>query len=135
MQFIDTNIFIRYLARDDPAKTHACQALFQRVNLGEIIVTTSEAIITEVVYVLTSKRLYNMPRDQVRALLYPILTMRGLNLTHRATYLRALDLFTSSNLDYEDTLAIAHMERRNLTELVSYDRGFDKLGIVTRREP
>lgn len=137
MQFIDTNIFIRHLTRDDPNKAQACRALFQKANTGDIYLTTSESVIAEVVFVLSSKRLYNLSRDQVRSLLYPLLTLQGLNLAHRTTYLRALDIFASSNLDYEDALTIAHMERRKLKELFSYDQGFDHLRHkdVVRQEP
>lgn len=34
MRFVDANIFIRYLTRDDPAKGAACLSLFQRVQQG-----------------------------------------------------------------------------------------------------
>ncbi len=137
MQFIDANIFVRYLTRDDPHKAQACDTLFQKSNRGEIALTTSESVIAEVVFVLVSKRLYNLPRDEVRIRLYPLLTMQGLKLAHRASYLRALDIFATSNLDYEDALTIAHMERRNLNELLSYDRGFDRLALknIVRHEP
>jgi predicted nucleic acid-binding protein len=40
---------------DDPAKATACQALFERVRAGTEVVLTSEAIIAEVVYVLSSR--------------------------------------------------------------------------------
>jgi predicted nucleic acid-binding protein len=32
MQFVDTNIFIRHLPRDDPDKAQACFELFQRAG-------------------------------------------------------------------------------------------------------
>ena len=135
MQFIDANIFIRFIARDDPQKTQACAALFQKANNNEITLTTTEAVIAEVVYVLSSKRLYNLPRDQIRALLYPLLIMRGLNLPSRKTYLRALDIFATSNLDYEDSIIVAQMERRKIDDLLSYDQGFDRHKSIKRTEP
>jgi uncharacterized protein len=137
MQFVDTNIFIRYLARDYPQKTDACRVLFERAAREESVLTTSESVIAEVVFVLGSKRLYDVPREQIRALLYPLLTIRGLKLINRGAYLRALDLYAASNLDFEDALTIAHMERRRLVELVSYDQGFDKASVagITRLEP
>jgi predicted nucleic acid-binding protein len=96
MQFLDTNIFIRYLTGDDPQKAQACRALFLKADQDEVALTTSESVIAEIVFVLTSKHLYNVPRNQVRAILYPLLTMRGLKITHRNAYLRALDIFATS---------------------------------------
>jgi predicted nucleic acid-binding protein len=136
MQFVDANIFLRHLTNDDPVKAQACYALFQKVQRGEIVITTSESILAEVVYVLTSKNLsYNVPRQQIRNLLYPIISMRGLKLTQKRIYLRALDLYAANTIDFEDALAVAHMERQKIAGIVSYDHHLDKIGTVTRREP
>ena len=48
MTFIDTNIFIRYMANDDKEKARACFELFQRVKRNEEEVTTSESVLAEV---------------------------------------------------------------------------------------
>jgi uncharacterized protein len=135
MRFVDTNIFIRHLTRDDPEKAQACYQLFLGAQRNEVALTTSEAVIAEVVYVLSSKQLYNLPREQIRALLYPLLTLRGLKLSGRETYLRALDVYASSDLDFEDAIVVAHMERHQLSEIYSYDRHFDQMSGLTRLEP
>ncbi len=137
MRFLDTNVILRYLTRDDEAKAQACYALFQRVKLGEEEVFTCEAIVTEVVYVLSSPRApYRLSHEEVRARLAPILTLRGLKLPQKRVYLRALDIYASSAfLDFEDALAVAHIERRGVDELLSYDRDFDRVQGITRIEP
>ena len=137
MRFLDTNVILRYLTRDDDAKAKACYELFQRVQRGEEELTTCEAIVAEVVYVLSSPRLsYRLNHAQIRARLLPILTLRGLKLPHKRVCLRALDLYASSAfLDFEDAVAVAHMEQRSITEIVSYDRDFDRLAGLRRAEP
>ena len=96
---------------------------------------TSEAIIAEVVYVLSSKQLYSLPRTEIRDLLYPLLLLPGLKLPYRKSYLRALDLYADQAIDFEDALAVAHMERLKIAEVLSYDRGFDRLAGIRRVEP
>jgi len=137
MRFLDANVILRYLTRDDEAKAQACYELFQRVKQGEEVVFTCEAIITEVVYVLSSPRApYHLRHEEIRARLQPILTLPSLRLQRKRIYLRALDLYASSPfLDFEDTLAIAYMERQGMKELLSYDRGFDRVQGITRIEP
>ena len=54
MKFLDTNVILRYLTKDDEAKAEACYRLFQRMRHGEEEVLTCEAIVSEVVYVLSS---------------------------------------------------------------------------------
>ncbi len=137
MRFLDTNVILRYLTRDDEAKAEACYQLFQRVSQGEEELFTCEAIVTEVVYVLSSHRApYRLGHEEIRARLVPILTLRGLRLPQKRVYIRALDIYASLPfLDFEDALAAAHMERRGVTEIVSYDKDFDLVAGLQRVEP
>ena len=135
MQFVDANIFIRHLTGDDPNKAQACFELFKRAGANEVTLTTTEAVVAEVVFVLSSKRLYNLPREKIRELLYPLLKLPGLRLPQRKTLLRALDLYVSYQTDFEDALVVAQMERQKISELYSYDREFDDMSGITRLEP
>ena len=135
MQFVDANVFIRHLTRDEPAKAAACLELFQKAREKKIILTTSETVVAEVVYVLSSKKIYNLTRQEIRNLLHPLLSLPGLKLTHRSSYLLALDLYAATPLDFEDALAVAQMKRQNIGEILSYDRHFDQVPGISRVEP
>lgn len=137
MKFLDANIFLRIITRDDPVKAPACLAFFQRLRSGMEEATTSESVIAEIVYVLISNRQpYRLSRTDIRARLMPLLSLRGLRLANRTVYLRALDLFElHGHLDFEDALTVAHMEASGDQELLSYDQGFDRVAQVRRLEP
>jgi predicted nucleic acid-binding protein len=92
---------------------------------------------SSVVYVLSSRGAgYGLAPADIRARLLPVLRLRGLKLPHKRTILRALDLYAQHpGLDFEDVLAVAHMERPGIDELISYDRDFDRVPGITRREP
>lgn len=137
MRFLDTNVIIRYLTGDDEVKAEACYELFQRVQRGEEELFTSEAVVAEVTFVLSSRRgPYRLSHEEVRSRLLPILSLRGLHLPQKNVCLGALDLYGASPfLDFEDALAVAHMERQGLTEIVSYDRDFDRVAGIQRVEP
>ena len=135
MRFVDTNVFLRYLTRDDPEKSQACYELFKRCERNEEALLTSEAVVAEIVYVLSSKQLYNLAPEEVRVRLMPLLSLMGLKLPNRNVYLRALELYAAFAIDFEDALAVSHMEHHGLTEIYSYDRDFDRLAHVERIEP
>lgn len=137
MRFLDTNVILRFLTRDDEEKAQASFELFRRVSLGEEELFTCEAIVAEVVFVLVSRRgPYRLTHEEIRDRLVPILTLRGLRLPQKRVYLAALDLFASASfLDFEDALVIAHMQRQGIEEVVSYDRDFDRISGVQRVEP
>lgn len=129
MRFLDTNVILRYLTRDDETKAAACYRLFQQVKTGAEELFTCETIVAEVVYVLSSPRAgYRLDHEEIRARLSPILSLRGLRIPNKRVCIRALDLYASHPfLDFEDALAVAHMERRGITEIMSYDRDFDRV--------
>ena len=52
-------------------------------------------------------------------------------------YLGALDICEKNNLDFEDALSVAQLERQELTGLYSDDEAFDKVkgADIARLEP
>ena len=137
MKFLDTNIILRYLTGDDEAKAADCYQLFRRVQRGEEELFTCEAIVSEVAYVLSSSRgPYRLTHEEIRERLLPIMTLRGLRFPQKQICLHALDIYAGTPfLDFEDALAVAHMEHVGATEIVSYDRDFDGIAGVRRVEP
>ena len=135
MQFVDANVFLRFLTRDDPVKAERVKELLERADRGEVELLTSESVIAELVFVLSSPKLYNLSRDRIRALLTPIVSLKGLKLPKRAMYLRALDLYVETPMDFVDALAIAQMEAGQVTEVYSYDGHFDLVSGIRRVEP
>ncbi len=136
MRFLDANVFLRYLTRDDQVKADACFRLFQSLQRGEEVATSSESVVAEVVYVLRAKAHYNLSPEEIAGRLRPLLSIKGLKLSNKRTYLRALDIYsTSSFLDFEDALTFAHMEQMGIKLLVSYDTDFDRVSGVAREEP
>ncbi len=137
MRFLDTNVVLRFLTRDDEAKAADCYRLFQRVQQGEEELLTCESVVSEAAYVLSSSRLsYRLTHEEIRERLLPILTLRGVRLPQKRVCLQALDIYaTSPFLDFEDALAVAHMGQAGVTEIVSYDRDFDRVPGVQRVEP
>src|SRR5947209_14567384 len=103
MKFLDTNIFLRYLTRDDAQKAAACYALFQRVKQGQETLLTSETVIAEVIYVLSSPAHYNLSHEEIGTRLHPLLTLRGLKFPKKKACLKALALYAQQpTIDFED---------------------------------
>jgi len=135
MKFVDANIILRYLTKDDPQKGQKCFELFQKIKNNEIEVTTCEAVITEIVYVLSSKKLYNIEQGEVYLLLLPILNLKGFKIPQKNIYIQALDMYASKNIDFEDALIFAHMKKRKIGQVYSYDIDFDGIEEIKRIEP
>ena len=111
-------------------------AFFRRVRNRQEEAFTTETIIAEVTYVLSSRGTYRLSHADISGRLKPVLRLRGLKLPHKRICLRALDLYAQHpRLDIEDALAVAHMERAGLHEIVSYDADFERLPGIRRTDP
>lgn len=136
MRLVDANIFLRFLTRDDEAKAEACRLLFEKLAKGEEEGATTEVILHEVLYVLTSKAHYNLSHEEAAARLRSLLTVRGLRIPNKRRYLRALDIYASHpQFDFPDAISIALMEAEGIEEIASYDTDFDDWPGIRRVEP
>lgn len=132
-RFIDTNTLLRYLTNDDPDKAQASLALLTRIARRQEEAVTSSLVIFEVVFTL--QRGYKVPRERIKALVEPIVSLRGLKLPGKRVYSRAFDLYTTHNVSFADAYNAAYMEQQRITEIYTWDSDFDTLPGITRVEP
>ncbi len=133
--FMDTDVIIRFLTGDDLAKQAAAAALFEQIEQGLLTVIAPDTVIADAVYVLASRRLYNVARMKIWELLAPLVRLPHFRIQNRLSVLRALEVYASSKLDFGDALIIASMEHQESQILYSYDTDFDRISGISRQEP
>lgn len=139
MIFVDANIILRALTQsplpDVQRMSRIAGDLFRRVEQGEVEITTSDAVIAEVAFVLTSKANYHLTASDAVDRLATIVQMRGVKLREKRTVLRALDLWARHpRLGFVDALAASYAEQFGF-ELATFDTDFDDLPGITRWHP
>jgi predicted nucleic acid-binding protein len=132
---LDTDIIVRFLTGDDPAKQRAARALFDDVMNGIIKLIVPVTVIADAVFVLASPRLYKLPRSEIAAMLGALVRLTNLRVHHRRAVLRALELYGDHNIDFGDALILAMMDLAGSTVVYSYDRDFERFPGIQRREP
>lgn len=133
--FVDTDVLIRLLTGDDPVKQAAATGLFERVEAGELTLLAPDTVIADAVFVLSSRRLYNLPRQEVQQLLTTLVRLPRFRVRNRRALLRALEIYGGSNLDFGDALIVAAMHEAGSEAVFSFDRDFDRLPGISRIEP
>lgn len=139
MIFVDANDFLRYLAQPTTERAQrehdAATELFRMAARGEAEITSSDAVIAEVAFVLAAKRHYGLPPEDVSVLLKPVLLLPGFKLPSTRICLRALDLWvTHPRLGFVDALGAAYAEAQGLV-LATFDSDFDRLPAISRWTP
>jgi len=136
MRYLDANVIIRYIVKDNAAMFAASEVLFERLEAGEERVALLDVTVAEVVHVLTSRILYDMNSRDVADRLHTILGARGIQMSNKARCMNALEIFaTYSFLNFGDSFVAAAAFEETTPEVCSFDRGFDRVPGITRLEP
>lgn len=133
--FVDTNIIIRFLTGNDPEKQKAAAVLFNQIANNGLIVTAPDMMIAECVHVLSSRRLYNKSREEIRLALSPLVSLDNFKIANRRALLHTLNLYATYPIDFEDAFLKAMMEAENIHDIYSYDTDFDRFPDIIRKEP
>jgi predicted nucleic acid-binding protein len=135
MRFVDTNVFIRYFTSDSPSMSASSGRFLTRVADGRERAFLTEMVIAEIVYVLSGAT-YRVDRQGIVDRILSVLAFKGLQVPERDIIRRALEIYARyPQLDYEDASAVAQMERHGMTEIFSFDHGFDRVPGIRRIEP
>ena len=131
--FLDTNILLRYLTRDDEQKAQRALNLLIRVERGEEKIITSSLVIFETVFTLQS--FYKVHRERIKELLLPIISLRGLQLPGKNIYYQAFDLYIGNNISFADAYNAAYILAEGIPNIYSWDTDFDRIEGIIRLEP
>ena len=132
-RFVDTNVFMRYLTRDDPAKYEKCREMFKRALKGEITISTSAMVIAELIWTLLSY--YKVPKADVVEKISVIVGTDNLFIPDKDVLADALVLYARKNIDFIDAYNAVFMRYQGLVEIYSYDEDFETVEGIKRTEP
>ena len=132
-KFVDTNIFLRYLTKDDPSKYERCREMFKKVLGGEMAISTSGMVIAELIWTLLSY--YKVPKAEVIEKVSVILGTKSLFIPEKDVLADALVLYARKNIDFIDAYNAVFMKYHGLRQIYSYDEDFEMIEDLSRQEP
>lgn len=131
--FIDSNIFLRVIIKDNPQKVKECENFFEKIRRGNIQAFTSNLILAEIAW--TSLSFYKINREELVKILKGILDFKNLKIVDKFNSRLALEIYEKTSIKFIDALIASNPEiYQKKVAIVSYDRDFDKLKIK-RIEP
>ncbi len=135
MPTLDTNIILRHLTADHPVHSPRARAFFQEVAAGARTAILREVVLVETVQILSSRRLYNLPRPKIADNLSELIRMPGIRLYPKRLYLRAFVLYAQHpQLSFVDSLLAAAAERGDGV-VMGFDVEYRRVSFITRVEP
>mgnify|MGYP001587983227 CR=1 FL=1 len=131
--FLDTNIFLRHLTGEPPDQAGGATALFEKIERGEITVTTSLIVIFEATFTL--ERFYKQKKENIRGMLLPLLELPSVRIKGKRQLQKVFALYVDHNISFADAYHAIFMQQNKLKEIISFDKDFDKIFGITRQEP
>jgi predicted nucleic-acid-binding protein len=115
------------LIGDAPDHAARATALMKRVEKGKHRVIVTDEVLTETVWTLES--FYKVPPDEIAERLIALLALRGLQVSSRAIFTHALQLFASTGTDFVDCLLAARGSQQNIPVYTFDETDFRKLPV------
>ena len=133
--FVDTNLFIRFFVNDHSEQHSGACHLFKQVRAGQVKLIAPHTVIDEVVFVLSSPKLYQQSRNEIAACLTPLLQLRGMQVYQREAIVSALAIYAKSKLDFADCVTVTLAKAGQVKSIYSFDMDFDAIEGINRLEP
>ncbi len=118
--FVDTNVFLRFLTYDDPAKARRAETLFKKAVAGKIKLETNLLVIAEIIWTLESY--YRLEKSDVAQKLEKILNTPNLECAEESLILQALDFYVAKNIDFIDAYNAHFLKAKDQTRILTYDK-------------
>jgi len=132
-QFLDTNIFLRHLLGDVPTQAERATAHFKAIEQGAVRSHISDIVVFEVVFTL--ERGYHRSKTEIQAAVLPLLELPGIVLPGKRKFREVFRLYVEQNISFADAYHVVMMRKLDLSEIVSFDRDFDRVADIKRVEP
>ncbi len=131
--FIDTNIFLRVLTKDNEASFNKCVKFLDDLKKGKYKAYTSNLVLAEINWTLGS--FYKFPKNKVILAIDSILNLKNLKIIDDFNIKIALINYKKYSVKFIDALLASNNKIISKeVKIVSFDKDFDNLK-VGRIEP
>ena len=121
--FLDTNVILRFLMKDDPDQSPKAAGLFAAADAGECVLAVTRDVIAESEWVLRSY--YKVDREAIATQLSELIRRSGLTVPDGGVLLDGLSRYRETNLDIVDCL-LAAAASADGCGVATFDRGIGK---------
>ena len=118
--WLDSNIILRYLIRDNEELFQTVNPLFAKAEKGELTLCIHAITVAEVVWTLES--FYKYPKESIVNVLTKLITAEGIEVPEEEVLLNALVLYLDANVDYIDAYLASQAASSSVPTIFTLDR-------------
>lgn len=133
MELVDTNVFLRFILKDHPIQSPKAAGLFQKAKKGSVDLWTTEWVISEIIWVLETY--YKKPKAVIIQIVRKILNTKGIKINNKEIVIESINLYETLNIEFEDAINSLLARENQISTIYSFDRHFDRVSFLKRKEP
>ena len=131
--FLDTNIILRHLLADHDDQSPRATQFLRRIESGDVRVVSSHIVFFEAVFTL--QRTYRQPKAAISEALLALIDLPGIRMNGKPLLREAMRIFVDANVSFADAYHAALMNDQGVSEVISFDKDFDRIAGIRRTEP
>jgi predicted nucleic acid-binding protein len=125
--FVDSNVFLRYITRDDQGQADRAKKLFLQAQSGKIILVTGPPVLFEIAWTLKIR--YKQPLLKVLDLLEALVTTPWISMADKDIAQEAIRLAKNADQDFADAYIHAIARKSGALGVASFNRKhFERMG-------
>lgn len=118
--WLDTNVILRYLIKDNEKMFQAVRLLFLKAEKGELFLYIHSITIAELVWTLES--FYEYKKEEIVNVLTRFINAEGIEVSDKETVQNALILYLDANVDYIDAYLASHAASSDVPTIFTLDK-------------
>jgi predicted nucleic-acid-binding protein len=126
---LDCNIILRLITKDNLELYQIARTIFNRAENNDYKLIITPIIVAECVYVLSSKKLFNISKEKIFLVLKTVFNQKNIILEEFETIFKALEIFVLNNMDFADCYLLAKNQVDNLFGIQTFDKKIIKYKI------
>lgn len=132
--FVDTNVLLRYLTKDNDVSCKACEKLLEKASRKEIVLYVLPVAVMEMVWVLEKHYLFS--KKKIRELIEAIINTPELRVEMQDVFMKALKVYEEKNIKFADALMGRWGIDKGLATVYTYDvKDFKRIEGLEVRKP
>jgi predicted nucleic acid-binding protein len=125
--FVDANVFLRFLARDEDGLASRAKGLFMKARKGQLRLVTGPPVLFEIAWTLKVR--YKLPQAGILDILESLITTTWLDMIDKDLAEQAVNMARLSGQDFADAYIHASAQKIGAAGIATFSRKhFDKLG-------
>lgn len=132
--FVDTNILIRLIVKDDDIKRKAIEKLFEKANQKKIMLYVLPVAILEIVWVL--EKFYKLDKKIIREFIEAVLNTPEIKCDMDNVFRMAIKIYEEHNIKFADAVMGCWGLDKDISTVYTYDeKDFKRIPGLTVKRP